>query len=432
MLFERLKKIDPSTWILLFAVLIRIDVVLRFAAVHGYDSHAHFRYTELLSLGEIPRVGVNTWASQHPPLYYLIALALEKIGIGHEGGKFISLAAGVARLFIADRIFRRLEFAPHQRLIANTIHAFIPVGIRMDAFYSPESLAATLCLAAVWVALKRSPIAAGIVLGAALLAKATAVVTIPAVAHALTLARDGNKLTREGIKRGAIAMVIAGSLTMLWAAGNIQKFGTPYPNAYRVQNDEVWKRPLFARHGPQYYFPSFVYENLFYPFYVSPPLSMPNVLVIDAWGDYYNFLNRGLSHDKPKLEQANGRELGVPRLRIHVVLAHLGIIFTLILIAGGLGAVKRFFKKEMPPEEVAIAILGAGYVFIMVWYAIWVPHEQDGPAKAAYGLGASAILSWWTARPLARIAARGTAARVAVTVLVAAPVMLAVLLRIVW
>lgn len=453
--------LDPSLWVLIAGVVLRIDVVLRFTPEHGYDSFAHFRYTELLAGGEVPRVGVNTWAAQHPPLFYVLALALERLGLGHEGGQWISLLAGVVRLVLADRLFVHLsaravrdgaplEACRHARLFANIIHAFIPVGIRMDAFYSPESLAATTSLAAVYAAFRsRSVVLAGLLLGLALLSKATAVVAIPAAALALAFGGAGH--TRRGsggagpavglalrlpdpagLRRAAIGLAIAFAITGSWAAGNIARFGTPYPNAYRVQGDEVWKLPLFQRHHSSYYLPDASVEALAFPFYVSPPLSMPNVLVFDAWGDYYNFLNRGLRHGRKPPEATNGRELGVPRLTLHRVYAGLGVVLTLVLFGGMIGAIRRALRGQLGAEELAHAILGAGYVFVMVWYAIWVPHEHDGPAKAAYGLGASAILSYWTGRGLAAFGWIGPAGRLGPALLAGTVVALAVALRIVW
>src|SRR6185503_365417 len=101
-----------------------LDVALRFDVINGYDALAHFEYSDLIAKGSMPRVGeVITWAGHHPPLFYVLAVALEKIGLGKDGGLLISFVAGVVRLVLADRVFRRLApTAPKYALVfANAI-----------------------------------------------------------------------------------------------------------------------------------------------------------------------------------------------------------------------------------------------------------------------------------------------------------------------
>lgn len=439
-----LRSVDPSIWVLLIGIAVRIDTALRFDPANGYDGPDHMRYTDILGGGTIPRVGVETWESQHPLLFYSLAIVLEKLGLGRHGGTIVSLAAGIVRLFVADRIFRWLErggpgphapddappLGPNVRLIANTIHAFVPVGIRMDVFYSPESLAATLALSSVAVALSGRAVLSGIVLGCALLSKASAVSAIPAVAYALSLGLD-RRVTWAGVIRVAKAMAIGFVLLMSWGWENVRLFGTPYPPAQIHYNDPEWNTPVRERHSREYYLPRFEYAALRYPFYIGPPLSIPNIAIFDTWGDFYNFLGPGQKHDPSPIEAANGRSLGATKLRIHSLLAHLGVIFFLVLVAGMIDAVRRLLAGQMRRVEIAAAILGAGYVFIMISYAIWHANEADGPVKACYALGASTILSLWTARPLAALDRRRFA-RLPITLLVSAPAAFAILQRLWW
>jgi hypothetical protein len=126
--------------------------------------------------------------------------------------------------------------------------------------------------------------------------------------------------------------------------------------------------------------------------------------------------------------------LGLARLRIHIVLAHLAVVFTVALLMGAIGAilrVARVWRNGKDCVEIALMVLSAGYVFIMLYYGIWHAIETDGPVKAAYGMGAGTLLSLWTARPLAALL-RYRFARVPVGLLVAAPAALAVAQRIYW
>jgi 4-amino-4-deoxy-L-arabinose transferase-like glycosyltransferase len=373
---------------------------------------------------------VITWAGHHPPLFYALAVVLEKLGLGRDGGMIISLAAGAVRLVLADRVFRAIaaDAPPKSRLFANAIHAFVPVGIRMDVFYSPESLAATLCVAAVSIALVGRWVWAGIFLGLALLTKSTSVAAVPAVLVALAWRWP---IAPKKIAHAAAAVAIAVAILLPWAKGNIERFGTPYANTYLANNDPVWKKPMLERHATSYYVPKLRLSELAYPFYRGPPLSMPNVAVFDAWGDYYNFLSVGHVYNAPPELAANAFALGRKKLVLHVALAVLGVIMTIVLSTGMGGALRRFLARTMTTAEFAHGGLALGYVFIMFWYAIWVAYEHDGPIKAAYALGASTMLSWWTARPLARLTEL-RASRIPAMLLIATTVVIALLLRLYW
>ena len=89
------------------------------------------------------------------------------------------------------------------------------------------------------------------------------------------------------------------------------------------------------------------------------------------------------------------------------------------------GARAYLWKNNMASQ------IPAGYISVMIYYAIWVPYEHDGPAKSAYGLGAGAILSLWTAEPLAR-AMRVRMLKPLAAVLAASVPILVLLLRLFW
>ncbi|MBI4815853.1 MAG: hypothetical protein HY791_06335 [Deltaproteobacteria bacterium] len=429
---ERLVSVDRSLWIILLGTLIRIDTAIRFNPLHGYDAPDHVKIMELLGRGVVARIEDN-WEAQHPPLFYALALAGSLVGLGDRGGQLVSVLAGATRLLVANHLYEKLErlvpTMPRQtRLAANALHAFLPVSLRMDVFFNPESLAATLSLASVALALAPRPFLAGLVLGAALLSKSSAVAAVPAVGLALLLAKG---TFGERARKLAVTWALGASILMTWAWPNVKTHHTPYPPAQLIDKAAAWQKPVLERHSSAYFLPKFTHRQLTYPFY-TPPLSMPNVLLVDAWGDYYNFLNRGIRHEGSEVEIANGRLLGKPKLWINTALAHLSVVYLAGLAFGVVWALVRIRRAQFPRVELAMAAHGAGYVSIMVAYGIWHALETDGPAKAAYGMGSSGILCWWTAAAFAWCLGRGGVTRWVAALLLAAPGVLAGVGRILW
>jgi hypothetical protein len=413
---------DPSTWVLVAGAVVRILAALQLDPAHGYDAAGHFLYADLLRAGHVPRVHSGVPSAQNPPLYYALALALGLVGLGRRGGQAVSIAAGIVRLVIADRLFRAMAADGRRgrdvRLCANLVHAFLPFALRIDVFYAPESLAATLAVTATAAAVAGSVGWAGVALGLALLPKASAVAAVPAVATALGSPR-----------RATVATAIAVALLLPWAAPNLRAYGTPYPSGYVMDDDVVWNQPILARHPLAFYLPRLRVADLTWPYW-GRPVSLPNAFFLEAWADYYNYLSPG-PRPVPPPHAANSRALSGGMRATHVVLALVGLVLLAVLLVGVLDALRRAARWGMGREEVALAVLGAAYLTIAIAFAIVVPREEDGAVKATYALGAAPILSFWTGTGLACLS-RGRAGRFAALALAAAPATVAVVQRVVF
>ncbi len=404
----KLRTIDPSVWILGLALLVRLDVSLRFEIEHGYDALNHFAYTDLLKTGVLPRVGATDlgrarYAAAHPPLYYLLAWGLESLGLGRAGGVLISLLAGGLRLWMGDRLMRRLSLPPHVRALANVIHGFIPFALRVDCFYSNESLATTLALGSVYLAILSRPVLCGLVLGAGLLTKATVVSAVPAVIIATVFtARGRPSLAPRAWARLISSGAISACILALWAVPNLKEHGTPYPGTYHPTiisevktHPHLFQKPILERHAPQWYFPRISYQELLWPYSQNRP-TLFNATYLEAWGDYYNYL----TPRDPRKYKANGKPVSLGVFVTLVGLVHLGLLFTLGLALGFGRALWSLRRGRCSSAHLALGAMGVSYLSVASYYAAWVPLDYHGAVKATYALGAVMIFSVWSAQGL--------------------------------
>jgi hypothetical protein len=426
--------LDPSFLVLFAGVIVRIDTAANFDPMRGYDAPGHFYYTYFLEAGRLPRIGpelraeLGIWSSvaQNPPLFYALAVGLRALGFGQAAGTIVSVAAGSARLFLADRIFKDiLSLTPRARLFANAVHAFIPFAIRIDVFHSPESLASLFSISAVYFAVCGKAIASGLFQGACLLTKATSVTALPAVLFGL---RPKDGALKPWIMRAGIAAAFASPVWLWWAWPNIEAHGTPYPSGYLERPDlaEAYKTPVWRRHALAYYLPRLRESDLTWPYSDDHP-TFPNAFYLEAWSDYYNYLGR----DTEDAMVANKGPVDRPMWWTHVALAHIGLAFVAALSWGVFDFARRARRRQTSHGELAFALLGAGYLAIAFWFAVWVPAENEGTIKATYALGSIPILSAWTGRAFDALSRRRAGLAVS-AVINAAPIAVAFIQRIIW
>src|SRR5207244_8340128 len=203
---------------------------------------------------------------------------------------------------------------------------------------------------------------------------------IPAVLFAL---RPAGAPAKAWVRRVAIAAAFALPVWLWWAWPNIAAHGTPYPSGYLERPDlvEAWKTPIYRRHALEYYLPRFRESDLTWPYSDDHP-TLWNAFYLEAWSDYYNYLGRDT--DEPMV--ANKGPLDRPMWWTHVITAHVGLAFVAALLFGMLEAARRMWRRQSSHGEIAFALLGAGYLAIAFWYAVWVPAENEGRIKAAYAL----------------------------------------------
>src|SRR6266478_846549 len=171
-------------------------------AVVGFDALQHLNYIKYLQ--EYHRLPLPTQGMVmfHPPLYYIIsAVVLSIFNLTTADPSAILLLRALTMLFGIAQFFLvfatlRLIFPnrPSLQLIGGGLAAFLPMQLYMSHHPTNETLAALLVSASLYFALRMAKSGAatwksycvlGLLIGAALLAKASAVLVVPFIVLAL-------------------------------------------------------------------------------------------------------------------------------------------------------------------------------------------------------------------------------------------------------
>ena len=171
-------------------------------ALVGFDASHHLNYIKYLQEHHrlpLPNEGMVMF---HPPLYYIIsAIVLSIFNLTTADPSAILLLRALTMLFgIAQFVLvfatLRLIFPnrPSLQLVGGGLAAFLPMQLYMSHYPTNETLAALLVSASLYFALRmaktgpatwKSYCVLGLLIGAALLTKATAVLVVPFIVLAL-------------------------------------------------------------------------------------------------------------------------------------------------------------------------------------------------------------------------------------------------------
>lgn len=164
----------------------------------GFDAAEHLAYIQyILDHGTLPLANQG-WEMYQPPLYYLISAGLLKmahLSTGDTGVMVLrafGLLCGITTFVLAFLSLRKL-FATRSapQIIGLVFAALLPVNLYLYQYVTNELLAATLVAAALYLCLRmvstngsprlRQYALLGLVLGAALLTKSSALVAAPVI-----------------------------------------------------------------------------------------------------------------------------------------------------------------------------------------------------------------------------------------------------------
>ena len=190
-------------------VFIRFRNSLVWNPYWGYDGGAHLEYARTMTENnELPKFEEN-YAAWHEPLYYLLSVPFIQALGGFSNAlprlPLISAFLGSA-LFLASVIWSwRIAKNCWLTLTTAAVLAVLPPAIQVSMFYSNEVLAQLLIfLAIIYAASRKNPedkthaVVLGLLLGAALLTKLTAVLAVLAVFSGLSRDRSrGAALNRS-------------------------------------------------------------------------------------------------------------------------------------------------------------------------------------------------------------------------------------------
>jgi 4-amino-4-deoxy-L-arabinose transferase-like glycosyltransferase len=171
----------------------------------------------LLSLEELRHgaaLGREVFSSQVPGFYLVLQALAPLYGVSLTGMRLGIVTIDVLGVVFAYLIARRVS-GPLGGLLAAALIAVSPVLPRLGGRIFADPVAMVLVLAAIWLALIRRPIGAGVVFAGAMLVKLTAITAAPTLIVLLALERPGR--WRRLVEAAAGAAALVAVLAILYA-----------------------------------------------------------------------------------------------------------------------------------------------------------------------------------------------------------------------
>jgi tetratricopeptide (TPR) repeat protein len=379
-----------SLWLLLLWHNARI-----LPATVGFDAQYHLNYIKYLQEHHSLPLPAQGMVMFHPPLYYMISavvLCLFHLSATDPSAivvlRALTMLFGIAQFVLVFATLRLiLPDRPTLQVVGAGLTAFLPMQLYISQYPTNETLAALLISASLYFALRmaktgtptwKSYCLLGLLLGAALLTKATAILAVPFIVLALArqLACERASVTRwAGTLGGAllIATLICG-----WHYIRVSQYASPLVGGWDPVNGAFWWQDdgyhttsYFTRFG----------QSLVHPLF-SATASFFDGLYSTLWGDG---LCSGVS------------DLSVrPPWNYNLMCAGylLSLLPALLLLIGLMASLRRLFRE---PDSHTFILLGLclGLMIALLYYNLRVPCY--GSTKAFYGLGALVPLGFFAA-----------------------------------
>lgn len=436
----------PEVSLVALGLLLRLSMITRFDVKLGYDARYHWRYIDWFRYQWALPPLKFTRETYHPPLYYLIAGALnrwvrDQALMGIPSVVFGSLTV----LLVWWGLERHLENQRLARCTALALLAVLPASVHLSGMMSGEGLNGLLSVAALLIAAERlrnptsHPIATaiglGVVLGLGMLTKISALVIIGSIFTAAGLQWVwSNASVTQRLKRAApwvLSLAVLLATSGWYFARNQRLYGKPIlsgfdgvdgPPPARIENlPYLDKRPLAFFIG----WTNDVFRSPYYPSGIQPRSRFWPVLVTSTFVDYYNYAF--IRPDPQSPLKANGRPIRVRSLGYARASAMGGALIALTtVVAWVIGAARVIRARDAARLLLCIA---PGFALLgQLHFAVRYPVDTQGPTKGLYMQFASAPLlaifglavAWlagkrWT-RPLLVLEALAVAAVAAYTI----------------
>lgn len=348
----------------------------------GFDVEHHVFYLRfLLEHGAIPSPsdGVQTY---QPPLFYLISagwLRLLGLSLGSDSAAFalrgLTFALGLAHLAGLYACVRMLLPGRKVAALALVFAAAAPLHLALFHAFTNEALVAALSTAAVWAllrALRSDPLRArhgvivGVLVGAAILAKLSALVLVPIALGALIVQRPRS----WAAPAAALSMLaVAG-----WYYARItSEFGTPFVGNWDERVGFAWWQDPGVRDLTAYL--SF-----------GGALSDPWFAGFDSvWdGVYSTFYADGLASGERSRLLGPAWNHGLARVALW-----LGLIPTFLVVLGGARGLARVWRR---PDATGLALVGLGVSMFTAFVFMTLRVPSYAQAKAIYWSPAFVVL----------------------------------------
>jgi tetratricopeptide (TPR) repeat protein len=396
-------------------------------ALVGFDVEGHLAYIHYIQVHSALPLANQGWESFQPPLYYLLCAALLKLlslsvtdAHGVMALRVLGLGIGVVHFTLAWAALRLLFPGQLARQRWGVVLAgCLPPVLYLSQYITNEGLAAGLVTACVWLCLRllrqdraswKQYASLGLCLGAALLAKSTALLILPPTLGALVwkwldsvygpkpqgagvqaVAEDGQSWRRL-VGQCALVMAVC-AVVCGWHYGRTwAHFGTPLLGGWDPRTGASWWQDdgyrtsaFYLRFGAALYYPWF-----------SAFKSFADGIYTTLWGES---LFGGMAEFG----------LGLPPWNYDLMAIGywLALVPTLAALIGGILALLRFLRQ---PTAEWFLVLGLGFLVVLavVHVSLAVPYYCT--VKAFYGLSGllplCACVAWgldWLSRAVPKL-----------------------------
>jgi len=352
----------------------------------GFDAEGHLAYIRYIQeRGSLP-LADEGWQMYQPPLYYLLASFLLRAGswsVGDDPGvmaiRLLNLILWLANLALIFASLRLLfPESPRRQAAGIIVAAFLPASLLIYHFPTNEALAITLSSGVFWATLRllraarpggRDYALVGTALGAALLAKFSSLLLVPALFGSL-LGRRHVTVAPDRRRRaaGIGALVGAAILVCGWHYARVAvHFGTPLVwNLHQATGFAYWVHPGNRMAGDYLHFGGVFSSPLF-----SGLAGIWDGFYSTLWGD-------GLCSGVADLP---------PRPPWSYELMATGFALALLptagLLLGAMSAVVRLVRR---PDAVWGLITGSALITSLALVGMTLTVPSYAMVKAFYGL----------------------------------------------
>ena len=397
---DRCEKLMRVQFILLGAATIALWAILFWNNLSllpfhtGFDVRDHVVYINYIQEKHALPLPNEGFEAFQPPLYYALSagvLSLCRLNVSDDASvpvlRGLSMIFGLANILFVFLSARLLFPArPREQFVALLIAAFLPMHLYMSHYVTNETLAATLMIATIYVALylfqnKRDPvwqyILLGSCLGAALLTKATALLLIPPLIAALTLKLAQQRAAFFEWMRIFGVMITTTLAISAWHYVRIWRhFGTPLPGNWNpAAGFAWWQDPGFHTAKDYYRFGAALIDPLFCGFN-----SFADGIYSTLWGDG---LGGGLSDILSRTPW---------NYNLMVTGYLLALVPTFLVLIGFVIATIRFIRTPTPQAFLLIGF-AAALAFAVIFMTLEVPSYSL--IKAFFALSALIPFCWF-------------------------------------
>ena len=320
--------------IVLLGVLLRMSMWWNYDALGSYDSGEHWSVVQWIATHWRVPYPEFAFSAFHPPLYYGIAACLSRLGVSRANMPLLSIVLSCLELVViwigAELYLPRSRAA---RLATLALAAVLAALIHLGGMNYPEALSCLLnamVILLVPLAFRRDgsdrwPLATliGVLLGAALLTKVSAIAVIAAIAIGVAVElftpRRSTRSRLLNLAPWAGAVVVCFAMSGWYFARNVREYGTPVVVSFDLpaQEGRRSERPSVVDSerkkfldrrtlGFLFGWDDSLFIHPFTPWGLDAHHRLVPVAVASTFVDFYSFGFEGYDHPFPRkgLERA--------------------------------------------------------------------------------------------------------------------------------